>query len=178
MSILNFEFTDKIIPDAFHGTSAKAAEEILRTQTFVESDDKSFLGKGVYFYEASKKSAIDWAENKHGIDITVIQAKIQLGSCFDLHNAEHEMAFTHLKSQLEYMGKGRDMTDAFVINYMVEKICTQIETVRCSIPKGFRKGYHNPLVKNGVIPRKNEIYICVREQKNILELQEAKGGIS
>jgi len=85
------KFEDKVIPDAYHGTSKAFAENIIRMKKFQPSSgDHCYLGDGIYFFETGKEHAKWWARKQYpGTQIAVIIAVVQLGRCLDLGNPEH-----------------------------------------------------------------------------------------
>ncbi|UXV47990.1 hypothetical protein MUA24_02070 [Staphylococcus aureus] len=62
----------------YHGTSEKAALNIIKTRQFKKSDKKNeWLGKGVYFYELLEKAQW-WCQKKS--NPTIIEANILVSS--------------------------------------------------------------------------------------------------
>ena len=86
------KYFEKIVPDAYHGTSMQESEEILRDGGFICSNhDELYLGMGVYFFESSEWNAKDWASRRawkkfRTDNIGILRATINLGRCLDLNN--------------------------------------------------------------------------------------------
>lgn len=131
----------KIVPDAFHGTDLDSAERIAQTGKFLPSHgDQQYLGDGIYFFESSSYNAINWARDKKKVSsIGVIKSTIALGRCLDLHNSEHTKLIRSVARDLSEKRKRRDITDAFVINFIVKMSDDTIDTVRATHIPGIRK---------------------------------------
>ncbi|MEA3545209.1 MAG: hypothetical protein U9R69_08330, partial [Thermodesulfobacteriota bacterium] len=59
---INIPYVEKIVPDAYHGTSLNIAHNVLDSGKFkVSNSSDDWLGSGVYFFESSLLFA-----KKHG----------------------------------------------------------------------------------------------------------------
>ena len=74
----------------YHGCEKSVAEAVVsgKADLSASGSDFDWLGKGVYFWEADPKRALEWAEWRASrgdyTDPTVIGAVIDLGNCLDL----------------------------------------------------------------------------------------------
>lgn len=154
---------EKIIPDAYHGTSQENATNIVASQVFIKSQDRDcYLGNGIYFYESSKKSAKEWALDKYD-SVGIIRATILLGKCFDLANQEIRDLFKEVRSLM--LTKKPECTDASVINYAATHLF-DIHTVRgVFIRKKLKKVFPGSRLYT-----ETHIMICVREPANIINI--------
>ncbi|HKL82757.1 MAG TPA: hypothetical protein VJ879_09585 [Desulfobacter sp.] len=161
-NIVNIE---KIIPDAYHGTSAKNAKNICQ-EGFRPSEGEQYLGDGVYFYEAAMSHAENWARKQFkGEPIGVLKSTINLGRCLDLHVKEHQELANFVAEKLRKRGKWA-ITDAVVINFIASNFLP-IDSVKATyvsskttkrVFDGSRFYSHSRLI------------ICVRNLKNILKV--------
>lgn len=131
MASINVADSDKIIPDAYHGTSLGNAQLIDSERRFRPSrGEDNYLGDGVYFFESSRRHAYLWA-SKHNVSppgpIAVICAQIRLGRCLDLHNLEHRNYLKTVANLFRERGV-KKINDAIVINFLAGKV--PIDTVR------------------------------------------------
>lgn len=154
---------EKIIPDAYHGTSQEKAKNICKSQTFIKSQGRDcYLGNGIYFYESSKKSAEEWALDRYG-SVGIIRATILLGKCFDLANQEIRDLLKEVRSLI--LKKKPECTDASVINYASTHLF-DIHTVRgVFIRKKLKKVF-----PGSRLYANTQIMICVREPANIISI--------
>lgn len=170
MAFPSITYQKKIIPDAYHGTTLRQAEDICGSSTFVKTRyEDSYLGDGVYFYESSYISAVDWSVKIYGNDAktAVLKCSIDLGKCFDLHNKEHQQILAIVSERLRE--RVEKVTDAFAINYLATNIVPDIDTVRCPVVK--KSPQLSKIFSGSRIYINSEIYICVRNLAQILSIQ-------
>lgn len=167
---MEIKYVEHIIPNAYHGTTLKKANEILKTKKFNVSRGKNkFLGDGIYFYEASRWHAFKWAERCHpNIDLGIICATINLGKCLDLHNYEYIRLLKSVRRELRRR-KIPEVTDAVVINFYATQ--EDFDTVRatCTVPEPEK-------MPSRIFPESRyyeftQLIICVRNQKRILAIE-------
>jgi hypothetical protein len=130
--MIEIEDKQKIVPDAYHGTSQETAEQIQKEERFLPSTgEDQYLGNGVYFFESSEWHARDWARKRCGDGkIGIICAGIDLGRCLDLNNGEHRGFIKTVAIKLAKMS-GKAVTDALVINF-ITSYSAKVDTVRAS----------------------------------------------
>jgi hypothetical protein len=176
MSLLNIEYTEKILPDAYHGTSKAKAQNIMQNGFTPSTGPGQYLGDGVYFFESSITDAEDWARrNNAPADCAVIQAAINLGRCLDLFNPEHEQILRETAARLQDdMNRRRNrgighreflVTDALTIS-LVSKLVS-IDTVRAIYPVGTQK----KVFRGSHFVSRYQIFICVKNMASILRLK-------
>jgi len=176
MSSFNIEYTEKIVPDAFHGTSKTNAQDIIQNGFSPSRGKDQYLGDGVYFFESSRTDAEIWAKRTNlPADCAVIQATINLGRCLDLFNPEHEgiLRETSVRLQKEINGKRNKskgnreilITDALTVN-LVAKLGS-IDTVRAIYPTGSQK----KIYRGSHFTSRYQIFICVKNMASILSLK-------
>jgi len=160
------KYINKVVPDAFHGTSKTIAEHIIRTKKFKPSTGNDcFLGDGIYFFEAGKEHAKWWAHNRYpGQQIGIIIAEIQLGKCLDLSDPVHLELVKLTKNKIEKTEFAKKITDTLVINFLTNKIDIEIETVRGYFPSSPKE----KIFEGSRIYQYLHIVICVKRQENIL----------
>lgn len=79
----------------YHGCNKEIGEEIVRGNLpFTHSEkDYDWLGHGIYFWEADRQRALEWAQWKKKMgdcpEPFVIGAVLDLGKCFDLLEREN-----------------------------------------------------------------------------------------
>lgn len=163
---------NKIIPDAYHGTSYENALNIHKEQSFNSSlGDKHYLGDGVYFFEGSSKHAENWAKKvKNFSQIGILKAVINLGKCLDLNIPEHMGLIQRvheklIKQNVQYL------SDGFVINATAKIV--EIDTVRWS----YTKPDLGTIYKGSRFFKVAQIIICVRNTKLISSIVLVKGVI-
>lgn len=160
--IINYQ---KLVPDAFHGTDLETATTIRDEQSFKgTTDEKEYLGNGVYFFENSKWHAIDWGRRKckkeGNKDLGVILATVNLGKCLDLNNLEHRGIVKSVINHYEEKGY-KDILDGVAINFIYNKF--NIDSARATIV--------TPEV--GKIHKKSRFFdysylmICIKNKDNI-----------
>lgn len=117
--------SEKIIPDAFHGTSEANGTRICN-EGFTLNDGR--LAAGAYFWEGSLGTAQWWARKRFKqTSISVIQAKIELGFCLDLTIAEHaEEVRKMIRAYAKRLNRSVSDKDAIT---MVAKL-GQVDSVR------------------------------------------------
>ena len=157
----------KIVPDAFHGTSSKNAKKILSEGFQISRGPGQFLGDGVYFFESSEWHAKNWAlrhRDRLTEKIAVIQALINLGHCYDLHNAEYRKLARETKENLNRHGT-KEITDAVVINFLATKFKI-IDSVRATyISTEYGRGQR--IFEGSRFFEYVQLMICVRRTENI-----------
>jgi hypothetical protein len=181
MSSIKIEHFNKIVPDAYHGTSKANADKIIKSGFEISIGDDQYLGQGVYFFEGSRSSAERWANRSYHLpDCAVIQAMLNLGRCLDFHIPEHvEFIILAkdeiLKRQAALPGtnpeKRKIITDGVVVNFLAK--LAVIDTVRASqiIPKSKK-----PLIISKTFPGSHFynpqlLIICVRNLASIVDLK-------
>ncbi|MGB8993059.1 MAG: hypothetical protein WCD80_13480 [Desulfobaccales bacterium] len=167
MATLEIRDYQKIVPDAFHGTLLKNVAEILSEGFRLSRGPSQFLGDGIYFFESSEWHAKNWAlrHRERGTDrIAVIQAIINLGHCFDLHNAEYRGLAREIKTNLERKGT-KKITDAVVINLLATKF-TIIDSVRATYIST-EHGRGQRIFEGSRFFEYVQLMICVRKVENI-----------
>ena len=160
------KFKDKIVPDAYHGTSKANAQNIIRIGKFELSSGKEcYLGDGIYFFEAGKGHAEWWARRKYGSGtrIAVIIATVQLGKCLDLGNPEHIRLIELARQEIQKQSLDIELSDTLVINFLAKKVSTDIETVR-----GYFHGSPERVFTGSKVFEITHVVICVKNHGNIL----------
>lgn len=159
----DFEITDygNIVNNAFHGTLYVHWEKI-SGEGFRISENQSFLGAGVYFFDGSILHAKDWAKrwNPKRVRIVVIQAQIRLGRCFDLNNWQHRTVLKEVA--LVYQGDGTPVTEDKLINLLAKS--TQVDTVKAI----YTRPQKGTIVDEGRFYDYSQPMICVRNVNCIL----------
>jgi hypothetical protein len=153
----------------YHGTDTFRAEEIVRTGTFVPSENGyDWLGHGVYFWEYAPGRAWQWAAAKYDDRAAVVRATISLGKCLDLTDTLYTkaigIAYDHLREA--YIATGESIPvnkgkarylDCLVINYLAAYILPECETVRAPFLEG------QPLYDGSAIFDQSHIQVVVRK---------------
>jgi hypothetical protein len=173
MSSHEIEFTDKIIPDAYHGTNNASAEAILRSGFKKSFGEKQYMGDGVYFFEAAKTYAAEWAQRRYGAESVVVRAIINLGYCLDLHVPEYVSLVSKyavkLREEARRRNHGRDpklpITDAHVINLIAIRV--EVDTIRGVFIPSQQKIFFGSHFRAG------QLIICVRNLERILSVTPA-----
>jgi hypothetical protein len=158
--------TEKIVPDAYHGTRQQWAAFIIRDGFKLSRGKDLFLGDGVYFFETSHQTAKAFAIRRHRTDIAVIKAVINLGRCFDLHVQDYSEFVSECAEKMRKRAGRRkeEITDALVINFIAS--IGEIDSVKASRrTSGDRLFYESKWFHN------QEIMICVRNLANILNVE-------
>jgi hypothetical protein len=167
---------EKIVPDAYHGTSKTNARRIQNSGFRISDGSHQYLGSGVYFFEGSMLSALQWAKRSFpSIECTVLHAIVNLGICLDFHNPEHADFIVEMKEAIVTRQKTlpaddpnrfSPITDAVVINGLADLV--QIDTVRASYVsiKSGRKIFPGSHFFNP-----QQLIICVRNLDRILGLK-------
>ena len=170
-----------VIVEAYHGTSFNAASNILIHGFRPSEGTDEWLGKGVYFYEASREHAYNWALNVkkiHPTQIVVMRAEVKLGRCLDLlHNpahvdllenyfneAENKVFNKKLKSK-RYFDEQISITESAVIELINRQAA--VDSVRTSYSSG------KSIFPGSRFTRGQQIIICVRNLNNILNVEKA-----
>ena len=118
---------EEIYRPAFHGTSLEVARKVLVSGFIITDGPMHHLGKGVYFYEASFKSAKGWAVNqKKYLEPAVICSRIKVGKCLDFMDEQVQDEVGALARTLAH--KGKPQTLASLVAYLCQK--SDIDTVR------------------------------------------------
>jgi hypothetical protein len=169
----DIEHIEKIVPDAYHGTTRDIATRVLAKGKFEPSKGKDqWLGDGVYFFESSAEFAKKHVDRKKregkiplDSELGVICATINLGRCLDLCKIEHTKIVENVEKRLlsSKTVKKEDITDAVIINLTAH--ITGAEVVR----KSFQWTSYKKVGKR--INIGNPMFICVREQRNILKME-------
>lgn len=163
-------YIKKIIPDAYHGTSLEVSNEIVQTREFeISTGNHQYFGDGVYFFESQDEYAKRWAKNRFGnkCRIGIIRAVIDLGRCFNLTIPKFKRLYLTIKGELQKFQNGK-LSDAAVINYIAVNIVKpEPDTI-----KGLNIGYDGKKLSERIYAR-DEIIICVRNLRNILDCELA-----
>lgn len=164
MKIIHIE---KIIPDAYHGTTMENARSIVQGGHFKSSRGSDvYLGDGVYFYEASKWHAFEWAKRNYaGVDLGILRAWVNLGKCLDLNNYEHRLLLKQVRRELLQRGVS-EITDAVVINFYATNI-EEFDTVRAP----YTVSQRGMIFPGSKYHEFSQLIICVRNNKRIIKFQ-------
>jgi hypothetical protein len=159
---------DRIV-SGYHGTSASKAAVIVSGGAFQSSrNDYDWLGHGIYFWEYAPYRAWDWAQQRHGREAAVVEAEIRLGHCLDLTDIRYtkaiRLAFDGLREAYAAQrlaipanrGKARRL-DCLVINYVVEYVFPECETIRAPFLEGL------PIFEGSNLLSASHIQIVVRK---------------
>lgn len=133
----------------YHGCDRVTGLGVLNGDIKLKPSAKGFdwLGRGVYFWEADPRRALEWAHWKHVrgdyAEPFVIGAVIDLGNCLDLTvrenlellgegylglKAEHDVAGRDLPVNRNVPGDPfRDMLLRYLDDAVVEKVCQDVE---------------------------------------------------
>lgn len=176
MDFNKIRYVEKIVPDAYHGTSKENAGKILEEGFHLSTGDGQFLGDGVYFFESSELSAWVWTRRNRikPNKAVVFKAVVNLGKCLDLHNPEHLTIITETRDSLfEQIEDRKDselaedykLTDALVINFLAN-ICG-LDSVRVTYYQP-----NSPLVfEESKFNSYSQLIICIRNTDNILSYE-------
>lgn|GEM_PF-1272033 len=166
-------YYDKLVPDAYHGTTHDSARQIIAKQEFIPSaGEDEYLGFGVYFFEGSELDAKEWARKRVGRrgKIAVIQAVVNLGRCLDLNVREHRK---FVQDTVRHLGTKRrvpGVTDAMVINFIGANFKPEIDTVRALYPP--RDPGNTRLFPGSRLWDFVRLVICVRNVRNIIKFSK------
>ena len=160
------KYTEKIVPDAYHGTSLQNAKSIA-SKGFKEYEVGSdlYLGDGIYFYESSRRHAELWAKQRlgEGSLIGVLLCSVNLGRCLDLNKMDHRAFLIRQKRKIEEKAQpARRVTDPLVINLLAKVV--RFDTVRASLTTPGK----GPVFEGSRIWDYQSLIICVRNMDNIL----------
>jgi len=163
----NIEYTETIVPKAYHGTTLENAGIILEDGFEVDTSNEKrdpFLGDGIYFWEGDFHRAKAWAEKKYGNkDSGILCAEINLGKCLDLTNSRLRGLLKRAEKGLKQAGF--PSKDSFVINWYAQK--ESFDTIRnVTLPKKVKKLFPGSSIRDDF-----NLVICVRNQKNISKLE-------
>lgn len=130
-----------------------------------------WLGEGVYFWEASRTRAMEWAVEKFGDQADVLEAEIELGDCLSLLESTHHngllAAYRQLRADLRRRGltmprnhkKLHDL-DNLVINDFVR--LKAVHGIRFQTVRGvFEEG--RPVFPGSAILKQSHIQVAVRD---------------
>jgi len=167
MKAPQFKPNDKIVPDAYHGTSKDIAEKIKKDGKFVHSTgEDQYLGNGVYFFESSEWHAKNWAVGRFkGEKIGIIIAEINLGKCLELSNKEHRDFLRD--TAIDLQKSGYKITDALVIDFIIKKFPNMVDTVRASY-MGLKYQHAKKIFPGSHFYDYQQLMICVKNQSNII----------
>lgn len=161
---LRIKYKDRIVPDAYHGTSLETARRIIREGRFkLSKGSHQFLGDGIYFYESSRWHAEKWASKRHE-NIGIICAVINLGKCLDLHNYEYIRLLKKVRKKLLQRGIP-EITDAVVINFSAKQF--EFDTVRAT----YSSRNLDKIFPGSKFWEYSQLIICVRNQDQILRFK-------
>lgn len=163
MASSDIEYVKKIVPDAYHGTSLENATNIDLNGFKASDKTDTYLGYGVYFFEASEWHAWKWAESIRKYENPVVfKATIDLGKCLDLHNYEHRALLKKVGDKIKGRGK-EPLSDGEVINFIATEI-TDVDSVRA----GFVKPDWGTVFEGSRLHDYHQLIICVRSSSCIL----------
>lgn len=162
----DYDYTEKVIPDAFHGTCLKYSNNILSGKYQFSFGDNLRLGDGIYFYESSLEDAEAWASNKANCnEVAVLQSiiAVQEDKILDLHNYDDKKLLSEFAEEIEnkFKEEGKDtdiISDGFIINYIC-KVFDDVFMVRAT----FTDITHiQKLHKRSNYSEYSQLVICVR----------------
>ena len=163
----DIEYTERIIPESYHGTNIENARQIKEEGFQPSKGDHQFLGRGVYFFRKSQWHAEDWARRRFDA-IAILQAMVQLGRCLDLDRPKHRRLLEKTYRKLEERGHG-DASDAAVINFLATHIC-EIDTVTATYIQP-KYGEHGRVFEGSRFYDFVQSLLCVRDSGNILDYE-------
>lgn len=165
----------------FHGCDEAAAEKIIESGIFLDSDKRSeWLGKGIYFWENDPRRALEWARLRSKKP-QVIGAIINPESCLDLSSREAvpllKAGFRRLEEYSKKSGialpknKGRP-NDKDEKNRMLD--CAVVNALFDNLPKGALAAVKSPFFEGQAIYpgaffyEQTHVQICVKDPDCIM----------
>jgi len=164
-------YYDKIVPDAFHGTSDANAGLILKQNSFRSgNNERSYLGDGVYFFESSIEEARKWATGRFKDEkICVLRATLHLGKCLNLQEFEHQKLVFEVKEKLLKLDiKEEELTDALLINFFARQF--DIDSVKAIIVKDRLETFF----KGSKFFRHIQVIICMKNMSRIQDIEKIR----
>lgn len=155
---------------AYHGTTAEAAEAILREGFKTSENTYDWLGDGIYFFQGPPERAREWAV-EHCADPAVIGCEIAIVDFLDLTNPEwtrflteqYDQYLTHCREVGEELpvqrGKAHRL-DREVINYSVGALRREGVPVR---------GVRGVFIEGDVVYPDSAIYALAHVQIAVLD---------
>jgi hypothetical protein len=166
------------VVQAFHGTRASVAHEIVNTRAFESSRNPyDWLGHGVYFWQDSPQRAADWAKrHARGDAIGVVGARIRLGHCLDFVDTRYVRVYEEAASAWETAERaagrepvrntGKHMArECAIINFLCSHCDVPIDTIRAVYSEGA------PVMPGSPHFRDSHIHLCVRNTAFILDIK-------
>lgn len=172
-----------MIVQGYHGTSQRAAEEILRDGFHISRNRYDWLGDGVYFFQDGRTRANRWAQRSRPDDWAVLRAEVDLDGCMDLidgawfsflREAYDGVLNQHRQAglKLPHQGKGARGMDRVVINYAVGVLKDQGMVIR-SVRGVFEEG--SPAFPGSGLMDESHIQIAVRDLSAIGSIELVEG---
>lgn len=164
---------DRLIPDAFHGTSKKRASAI-NSEGFKPSVGKDlYLGDGVYFFESSQSYAEHWAIDHYGPEeAAVFQCKVRLGRCIDLTDAKTIDFVARFAELVRNQAMSRrslkqkiGITDALLINLICQR--AEFDSVRAASVSSDK----GKIFSGSRFYFQSRLIVCVRNINNIVRTE-------
>lgn len=158
---------ERVIPNCYHGTDLRSAENALKVGFIKGRGPSLFLGDGVYFYESCCACAWRWTAVRNKIPPAVLRCSVSLGKCIDFTNSYftekvsmfYEELRAKLASQLLTRHVAAQLTQTAVVNLIAGR--WGADSVRCEFHR------NRPLVPGGNILVDSHIVICVRNTEKI-----------
>ena len=159
-----------MIVSGYHGTTAEAAEQILRGGFQPSLNPYDWLGDGVYFFQDAPQRAWDWARERYGNIGTVVGAHIDLENCIDLLDlgwnqviAEAYDSYVKILKEagqpIPVQSSGAHRLDREVMNYLVGVLRDYGRNVNC-VRAAFGEGH--PVYPDSAFFDRAHIQIAVR----------------
>ncbi len=159
-----------------HGTSVENAKMILEEGFRKSSGKHQWFGEGVYFFDDDYIEARNWAVKVKKFErYAILQSEIDAQNPLHLHKSTEWGEFLKIKQRLLKHNqsspfKNREITDAYVVEFMCQQIYklkgVHIDVIICACSVG---GYAWT-AEITRIPR-TQIQICVRELSSILRTE-------
>jgi hypothetical protein len=172
----------------YHGCEAAFARDVRSGRIALmewkpSRNPYDWLGEGIYFWEASRTRAEQWAAENFGEHGDVLEVEIDLGQCLDLLESTYHGALREVHKNLRtaYGAQGLSLPknrkklhdlDCLVINRFVELAEQQgihFQTVRGVFEDG------RPLFPGSVMRTQSHIQIAVRDNQR-MRIRDATGG--
>ena len=156
----------------YHGTTALAAQSIVRTQSFVVTDNPDhWLGVGVYFFEDDIEQAVNWCTKARKFPKwAVIRSSISADKVVDLlmlsDVEEFQRIARTLVSRYSKLNAGErpKLMNADVLSVIYRVSGYDLVRSAFRIPKTY------PIQYTNVVPL--QIQLCVRNQACIKTIEE------
>jgi len=175
---------DSRIVLGYHGTSIERAQTILLSGQFIPSEnDYDWLGHGVYFWEYAPIRAWQWARQMYRDRGAVVEAEIELGFCLDLTDSRYTKAlklaydrireaYANDRKPLPENKHKANRLDCLVINYLVQEIIVECDTVRAPFLEG------EPVYKGSMLLTQSHIQLVVRDVSCIRKFRQLESEVA